>query len=258
MDPWLEQPALWPEVHNLLVAELKLRLTPILRPRYVVALQERTYLADERELLVGLPDAAVVSDRAPSAADRAPAVATPAGVTTVEVPTLTEARESYLEVREPETREVITALELLSPSNKLRSGEGRSRYEEKRRRVLSTRTHLVEVDLVRAGEPMRVYGADPSASDYRILVSRGDQRPTAQLHAFSVRDPIPAFALPLRPDDEEPRVGLNAVLHEVYDRAAWDMRVDYGDDPIPRLRADAAAWADEVLRAAGRRADAGD
>ena len=49
--------------------------------------------------------------------------------------------------------------------------------------VLASRTHLVEIDLIRAGEPMPITG-NGSASDYRILVSRGDCRPNASLYAL--------------------------------------------------------------------------
>ena len=45
MDPYLEQPALWPDVHNGLIAELRNTLVPQLCPQYYVALEERTYLA---------------------------------------------------------------------------------------------------------------------------------------------------------------------------------------------------------------------
>ena len=67
-------------------------------------------------------------------------------------------RETWLEVRAADSGEIVTVLEVLSPGNK-RPGVGRSTYEEKRFRVLGTRTHLVEGDLLRAGEPMPMHGA---------------------------------------------------------------------------------------------------
>ena len=82
--------------------------------------------------------------------------------------------------------EVITAVELLSPTNK-RPGEGPAQYEAKRRAVLRLRTHLVEIDLIRAYEPMLVYG-NGHHSHYRILVSRSNRRPQADLYGFNVQD----------------------------------------------------------------------
>ena len=53
----------------------------------------------------------------------------------------------------PSTQAVVTAIEILSPTNKLDS-RGRSQYMAKRRKVLASATNLVEIDLLRAGEPM--------------------------------------------------------------------------------------------------------
>jgi hypothetical protein len=72
-------------------------------------------------------------------------------------------------------------------------------------------------------------------SDYRILVSRGMQRPRAALLAFPLRQPIPAFTLPLLPDDIEPEVTLNRILHDLYRRARFDLRLDYTQPPVPPL-----------------------
>ena len=73
---------------------------------------------------------------------------------------------------------------------------------------------------------MQVVGAQVQ-SDYRILVSRGTQRPRASLIAFTLRQPIPAFRLPLLPGDNEPEVALNRILHALYRRARFDLRLDY-------------------------------
>ena len=102
----------------------------------------------------------------------------------VEVPMPEEIQERYLEVRDVTTGEVVTTLELISPSNK-RLGRGRSRYEEKRLMVLGSRTHLIEVDLIRAFNPLPIRGNMPF-SLYRILISRADQRPLAALYPFNL------------------------------------------------------------------------
>jgi hypothetical protein len=110
----------------------------------------------------------------------------------------------------------------------------------------------VEIDLVRAGEPMPITGHG-SASDYRILVSRGDCRPNATLYPFGVRQPIPPFSLPLKPGDQEPSVDLGRILHDLYDRASYDLRLNYTGDPDPPLPSVEAAWADQLLRQKGLR-----
>jgi hypothetical protein len=100
----------------------------------------------------------------------------------------------------------------------------------------------VEVDLLRAGERMPTRGVAAPA-DYTILVSRGWHRPRAQLFPFRVRDPIPSFPVPLRQGEDEPTVPLGAVVGALYDRAGYDLRIDYRQEPLPPLAGDDAAWA---------------
>lgn len=118
--------------------------------------------------------------------------------------------------------------------------------------VLASRTHLVEIDLVRVGEPMPLMG-DGRDSAYRMLVSRGDCRPNATLYAFGVRQSIPPFSLPLKPTDQEPTVDLGQILHDLYDRASYDLRLDYKGDPDPPLPTADAVGADELLSQKGLR-----
>ena len=250
MDPYLEHPTLWPGVHNGLIAALQLSLAPQLRPRYYVAIEERLYITEpDQRVFVGRPDLAVVGQpEAETALQPAPPASS---VLTVQVPLPDEVRETSLEVRETGTDYVVTVVEILLPTNK-RPGRGRRLYEDKRMEVLASRTHLVEIDLVRAGEPMPITGHG-RASEYRMLVSRGDCRPNATLYAFGVRQPIPPFALPLKPGDQEPTVDMGKLLHDLYDRASYDLRLDYTGDPDPPLPSTEAAWADQLLRQKGLR-----
>lgn len=251
MDPYLEHPALWPDVHQRLIVALADSLGPTLRPRYRVAVEERVYVTDvEGPLFIGRPDMSVVNAGPPTGMGTSAPVAL-VEPRVVEVPLPDRIREGYLEVRDVATGQVVTMAELLSPTNK-RAGEGRRLYEEKRLQVLGTRTHLVEIDLLRGGEPMKMWG-DGKDSHYRILVSRADRRPRADLYAFNLRDPIPPFSLPLRPGDEEPVVELGTLLHALYDRAGYDLALDYAAEPVPPLEGDELAWADQLLRDEGLR-----
>ncbi len=248
MDPYLEHPALWADVHNSLIAGIRDDLAPRVAPRYYVSLESRVYLLKPDDLvLVGRPDLSVVSELAVETATplSQPGVA----VLEVDVPMQDEVEDTFLEVHEVKSGKLVTGLEILSPANK--QGKGRTTYEEKRQDYFRTRTNLVEIDLLRAGEPMPVVGR-PVGSDYRILVSRGPRRPHAQLYAFGVRGAIPSFALPLAPGDEEPVVELNAVLHGVYHRARFDLRLEYSRPPVPPLSEADAAWARELIESAPR------
>lgn len=251
MDPYLERPALWPDVHNRLIVALADDLAPRLRPRYVIAVEERVYHYQPAALtFAGRPDLTVARLNEPAARCRASPAPRSAGVAVVELPMPDLAREAYLEVRGRDER-VVTVLEILSPANKV-PGEGRELYERKRRRVLDSLTNLVEIDLLRGGQPMAMSG-DGQPSHYRILVSRGHARPWADLYYFGVRDSIPAFPLPLQAGEEEPAVALEDLLHALYDRAGYDLRIDYRGEPEPPLDAEDAAWAAALLHEAGLR-----
>ncbi len=257
MDPYLEHPALWPGFHNWLVAALADELAPRLLPRYFVALEERVYVAEPPEF-VGRPDAVVVAvpreTRAP--AERTAPAARPNGGASVQIltaalPVPDEVRETYLELREPASGDVVTVIELLSPANK-RPGAGRRAYEEKRLSTLATRTHLVEIDLLRGGDPLPFHVRDypPDASppgDYRVIVARGDRRPWADVYVVSLRQPLPEVAIPLRAA-ESVGVDFNQLVHAVYDRGGYALRIDYDDNPEPPLPPPDAAWAASLVR----------
>lgn len=254
MDPYLEGPNFWPEVHSRLMVEIADVLVPQLRPKYRVALEKRVYESSGNESVsVGIPDVIVQRRQPTSQGDSNVAVATPPtqNPLPVEVPMTMEFREAYLEVREMATGEVVTAIEVLSPANK-RRGKGREIYEEKRNRIFGSRTHLVEIDLLRGGEPMPVLGNDMEVH-YRILVSRGDRRPHADLYLFNLPETIPTFPLPLRSGDTEPIIDLNQLLNHLYGRAGYDFVIDYGKEPIPAVAESEAVWVDAQLREQGVR-----
>jgi hypothetical protein len=251
MDPYLEHPDIWPDVQNAVLAELRLLLGRALRPNYIVSLEERTYADVDGLLFVGRPDLLVRGPEQPHAAAEPQSDRRPSGVLEVEVPTPDRNRETWLEVRTQGAGDVVTVLELLSPANK-RSGRGRAIYQQKRDLVLETRTNLVEIDLLRAGEPMPLRGTPPRA-DYRVLVSRGDRRPRADLFLFSVRDPFPDVLLPLRGDEVGPKLDLRAAFDRVYDAASYDLRTDYASEPIPPIGDVDVGWVDSLLRASGDR-----
>ena len=249
MNPYLENPEFWPEVHHLLIGILAETLNPQLLPKYRVAIEKRVYqMNGDDALFVGIPDVTVERSRtATKESESNVAVATPPSTpVTVTVPVPLELREGYLEVREVATKEVVTVIEVLSPSNK-RPGKGRETYEEKRREVLGSRTHLVEIDLLRGGEPMPVSGSNIQGN-YRILVSRSDRRPRADLYVFNLQDIIPTFPLPLRSEDAEPIIDLHSCLDLIYDRAGLAFAIDYSCEPLPPAAPTNAEWIDVLLR----------
>ncbi|MBI3913817.1 MAG: DUF4058 family protein [Chloroflexi bacterium] len=253
MDPYLEHPSLWPDVHLNLIHAIQTALALRVAPRYFVSVEQRTYIAAvEPDAFLGRPDAestfsvAVIGSRfVPPAA---PLVAAPAGVLerplVVEVPVRDEIRQRYLEVRDVATHDVITVIEVLSPTNK-QSGEGRQQYEKKRQQVFDSLTSLVEIDLLRGGKPMPT--SRLPVSHYRILVSREWERPRAKLYPFNLNETIPEIPVPLRQGEDEPMLSLGDLLAQIYDQVRYDLRLDYALEPEPPLDADVAIWAHGVL-----------
>jgi hypothetical protein len=252
MNPYLEHPDRWSAVHNRLIIAIADALTPQLLPKYQVDIEKRIYEILNSDLsLIGRSDVTVQDRREPqSSSNRLTSTLPTSQPLRVNVPMVEEVRETYLEVREVATKRVITTLEILSPSNK--KGQGRQQYEDKRQRVFTSQTHLVEIDLLREGTPLPVLGTT-AQSHYRILVSRANQRPIADLYLFNLQDTIPIFSLPLQPDDQEPAVDLKPLLEDVYSRAGYDYFIDYSVDPTPELSATDQTWLDQVLKQNGAR-----
>lgn len=58
---------------------------------------------------------------------------------------------------------------------------------------------------------------------------------------------IPSFPVPLRPGEPEPVVNLQRLLNEVYERARFDLGIDYSQAVKPALTPEQAAWVAEIL-----------
>lgn len=231
MNPYLEHPDLWSEVHSRLIVAIADNIAPTLLPNYYVAIEKRVYLSTpEDSLLIGIPDVSVIAPEVKSAQEleRNPTsmatLSKPDEAQTVTVALAEEVEERYLEIRETKTGRVVTVIELLSPKNK-RAGEGKEAYLRKRQSILTSATQLVEIDLLRGGKPMPMQGVT-QFKDYRILVSRCDFRPHAQLYAFNLPDAIPKVELPLQGGENSLVFDLKPILDGVYDRGGYHFRID--------------------------------
>jgi Protein of unknown function (DUF4058) len=220
-----------------------------LRPKYYAAIETRTYLEDDAEsIFVGIPDAIVFSGN--------PVAITPQNTATLAIPTMQpqkvqllepiEVKERYLEIRKVGSHEVIAAVEVLSPKNKI--GEGRKIYLKKRQTILTSASHFVEIDFLRVAQPMPLVGVN-GQTDYRILVSAAGDRPEADLYGFNLPDAVPVFLLPLSNEDSPIPVDLGALLQTVYEEGCFDLQIDYRQSvPEPLLSSQTAEWVKKVLQ----------
>ena len=251
MDPYLESPVIWPDVHHGLISGIQAELNPGLRPGYVARVELRVYISDDedpgREALV--PDVRVEKVPRRKGAGRPKSATSLVAAKPLIVPTLMdeEIEEAFLKIIHVESEALVTVIEVLSPTNKIRGSQGRKSFMEKRQDVLNSSVHWVEIDLLRAGVPS-VTDPPLPPSDYRILISRADQRTRTRYWPVSVRESLPVIDIPLRGKDPEVPLDLGAVFRTAYDRAAYDASVDYGKPPQPPLEGDDAKWARELLR----------
>ena len=256
MNPYLEDPDLWPGVHKTFIASLQRVLSPQLRPDYMVRIEERVYVSDEPNVSgqrpFRVPDVMIVDEG--GAAARATAIATEPqqseDAINVELPSVELEKDRYLKIIRVGNREVVAVIELLSPSNKI--SDGRKEYLTKRAEVQYSLAHLVEIDLLRSGPPMPVVGDIPGG-DYRILVSNARLAPDASLYVFNMRQPIPVFVMPLAEGSEGIAIDLKPIIDEVYILGSYDRDIDYQQNPDPPLSDADRAWLDQLLRGQGLR-----
>lgn len=248
MDPFLESQE-WEDFHYAFNGAIRDALAPRLAPRYVVRAERRVYVESPGEAgpLFRRPDVSVhwtgetAGGTAVASGPKVSREPVPC-----ELPVPEERREIYLLVRFQESMEVVTVIETLSPANKRIGGDGRREYLQKRAEVLGSPSHLVEFDLLLGGARLPMTTPLPPG-DYYAIVSRRPRRPVADVYAWTVRDPLPTVPVPLKEGDPDVSLDLQAVFATVYDRARYDLSLNYGADLPTPLRAEDAEWVRRVL-----------
>ncbi len=71
---------------------------------------------------------------------------------------------------------------------------------------------------------------------------------SVNLYSFNLPDPIPSFPLPLKAEDPEPTLDLQAFLNQIYDTGSYDMASDYTQEPVPPLLEAERLWAEDLLK----------
>jgi len=251
MDPYLEG-TLWTTLHHSLGTEIVRQLAPQLRPRYVALPVERFVMDFVSGVAVTTasiyPDVGVteVPRHAPGQAETA-TVAAPLRLATV----MPEAVPHVsIEIRDTRQRQLVTAIEILAPTNKC--GEGRREYVTKRQRLLLSAVHLMEIDLLRLGERVPMQQPLPQAS-YFVLLSRAEERPLLEVRPIALCNPLPTVPVCLLPGDADVLLDLQAVFTAAYDLVGYDLLVDYTGPPDVPLADQDAVWVAEYLRTAGLR-----
>lgn len=240
MNPYLEQEDVWHDFHERFLPAAAAAIGAQVQPDYIVKIDEHVYVHElpaEPRRLLGRADLAVTPTRPPSAQE--PEVGLLDPPQRVRVPLLDVESETFVEIRDRRSRELVCVLEVLSPSNK-RTGPNREQYLAERGQLLNSPAHLVEIDLLRGGDPMPL--EDRPSCAYSVLVSRSSDRPEAGFWSIGLRDALPVIPIPLRPTHLDARLDLQTLLHQIHDSAGYQFYI-YESDPTPSFSRVDLAWA---------------
>ncbi|MCS6865515.1 MAG: DUF4058 family protein [Gemmataceae bacterium] len=217
MDPYLETPKLWPAFQHQLLACLYQNLLPGLVDRYRARVGTRSY--------------------------------------TVETPLFTSVireqhTEEYLEIRNRNDGKLITVVEVVSPANKT-SAAGRQAYLDARHQAILQRAAVVEIDLVKQGQPLLNYSREGLPEyDYAVTVTRAYAPDRYEIYTATLQKRLPKFKLPLATDDRDALLDLQAAFSRAYDHGHFATQIDYTQPPpvdVP-LTEEQKKWLDDLLR----------
>jgi hypothetical protein len=268
MDPYLEAPAIWPDFHEALAAQLRADLNGSLPAPYYARLEMRSevgivenggaahrIVSDVAVAHSPVPQQSAIAVLSPARADATKPVSVTVRVDPV--------RHSFVEIRDPsQGHQLVTLIEIVSPSNK-RPGADRRAYLQKQREVLDSNASLIELDLLRSGDRLLPYpdldeavGRLEPAPDYLVLTNRSWKREGASMgyDLFPVRfgEPLPRIQVPLREGQEEVLLDLQQALNRAYDAGPYRRgAVDYTAPPVPPLQGEDAGRAEAMLREGG-------
>ncbi len=254
MDPYLERHWLPVQTQRVGTASpaLNRRLPSdlVARPEEHLAVEvdEDGPVQSRRRLVV--PDARVFESPA-SEASGATAVVAPFKLVLEREP----AKERSVVILSDGGERLLTVIEFVSPTDK--TGEGADLFVAKRDDLLNGGVNVVEIDLVRRGNWRRLLEPHlcprDAASTYRATVRIAVEPSAIYVYPMPLRSVLPPVPIPLRESDEPLPLDLRQLVADVYADDRYGYTLDYTGEPSPPLAPDDAAWADALLRAAGRR-----
>lgn len=258
MDPFVEGRRIWGDFHDKFIVHIERAIQSRLPQHYVARISDRTFVENydpDLELMLKTrigPDVEVQRKLDQIRELRAAKAETVA----VADPPLVEMhgqvefeeREIFVDIYklDPE-RQLVTSIELLSPSNKRRGSVGWDQYERKRNVFLHGYANLVEIDLLRGGKrhPMNESWPD---SPYVITVFRREKAPAAEVWPAFTLQPLPTIPIPLLPPDADVAVALQPIVSDIFETSRYDGDVRYAQPIQPPLTAEEQRAVDAFLQ----------
>lgn len=263
MDPWLEDPAIYPDLHNSFIIKLGDAINPQLPAPYYATSASRvwidlSYRLIEPDVNVLYPSNSPRTANGKRKATTAVAATKPRRVHVQSVIENDETSEWFLEIyAKPDNDQLITAIELLSHSNKRPGYKGRELYQEKQDELLKNRVNLVEIDLLRGGMhttavPRAVLEQDFGAFDYHVSIRPMEEPDDFLIYSWPLDVRLPRITVPLLPGAPGVVVDLQEILDQCYDQRNYDRRTHYRTrKPKPPLTKKQKQWAEKILKSKG-------
>lgn len=261
MDPYIEYSNKWRSFHASYIIQLQRDLSAVLPEGFAAEAEERIYVDTSGLPAVRTrqiaPDVSVFATA--SARPQSGGIALRERTTIPEIVTVTNHREQYINVVDlrSEQGSVVATVELLSPANKSASGYGINEYKTKQNQVVAAGIHLLEIDLLRAGEyvllPPQSEVRAKGTWDYLVALFDAMQPDLRAFWRVNLRDSLPEVYLPLTPDIPSVYVDLQTAFTRCYDESRLDKGLRYADPLEPSLSPEDEAWVDALLRETGLR-----
>ena len=235
MDPYLEGD-LWSDVHHELASQIRRQLLPLIRPKYVALIEH--YVVEDNmpasELGIMYPDVELLLQK--SELKELPRFANPTEVNVLSPVSFTipavlpiEVRIPIVEIRDVKGKQLVTAIEILSPVNKRLPGL--SAFLKKRQKMQKAGVHFLEIDLLRRGT-RSIQHAKLKDVSYLVALSRAPYQ-HIDVWAMKLDSILPTIPVPLLPPDQDVVLDLQKAIQAIYQDAAYYLSIDYNAAPPP-------------------------
>ena len=249
MDPYLEGHR-FGGIHLGLIGTIYRYLNSVLPPPLVASMGERVILVGPGRNIY--PDVYIAESRPNYSAGGASVADPPQVVTFMD----DEVRQPFIQiVTVGDEENVVAVIEVVNPSNK-ESGDARDLYLKKQHETLRSATHLIEIDLLRTGQPTV---AIPPATllragppDYVACLHRAGTGRRFEYWPMSIRERLARISVPLTEGVPDVVLDLQSAFETAYDDGAYTRKLDYSKPPEIALSEEDSNWAKSLTGASHR------
>jgi hypothetical protein len=213
MDPYLEDPALWPAFQKQLLQCLYQVLLPGFVDRYRARVHERRYDCEGHG----------------------------------------EQSEGMIEIHSRKENKFVTLLEVVSPANKTTAAGRQAYLNTRREAIHQRAGVVEIDLVLQGKPTLTYSREGLPEFDYAVSVTRSTAPDRYEIYTATLQKRLPKFKLPLAPDDRDTLLDLQSAFKRAYDLGDFGKRIDYEHDPSVELKEEDQRWCDQLLRTAGVR-----